>query len=182
MPLIILVMFFAGCAGGNESMDVVMTLRNRLETMEACEFLAMITADYSEKVYTFTMQCRVDKSGTMYFEVLAPDTISHICGNVSGEGGKLTFDDKVLGFELLVDDIISPVSAPWLVIRTLRAGYVKGCSKSKEGVYTQFADSYMDKNLSMYMWFDGRGEPSAAELVYGGKRFLSVSVTNFVIV
>lgn len=171
-----------GCSNKDDEMDRILTLRKQLEEAQACEFDAVITADYTDRIYTFSMKCRVDKSGKMDFSVTSPETIADISGSASGDGGTLTFDDRVLGFELLADGMISPVSAPWLIIRSLRSGYVEGCSASGGGMYAEIADSYMGENLLANLWFDEKGLPQSAELIYIGKRFLSVSITNFVIV
>ena len=70
------------------------------------------------------MDCKADSSGNLTFTVVKPETISGITGTLSGDGGNLTFDDTALHFELMAENQLSPVSAPWILIKTLRNGYI----------------------------------------------------------
>ena len=94
---------------------------------QAVSFDAEITADYGDKTYTFAMHCESDTKGDMTFTVTAPESIAGISGTISASGGKLTFSDTALAFDLMADDQLSPVSAPWILMKTLRSGYLTSC-------------------------------------------------------
>ena len=99
-----------------------MKLRSRILQASACVFRMDITADYEDQLHTFSMDCRMDSQGSVTFTVLKPDTIAGITGMLSGDGGGLTFEDTVLHFPMLADGRLSPVSAPWILMKTLRGG------------------------------------------------------------
>lgn len=180
LAVVLLLLTFNGCSVMESEMDRAIELRNRLSN-SGCTFDVTITADYTQKVYTFSMKCDVDSSGNMAFQVTSPDTISGITGSISDVSAKLTFDDQALLFETIADGQITPVSAPWLLIRTLRSGYVKACGKSDDGIYIQIDDSYEQNALHMDIWTDEDNSPTKAEIQWQGRRILSMAVENFTI-
>lgn len=144
-------------------------------------FDAEITADYGDKTYTFSMVCQVDKEGKMTFEVTAPESIAGITGTVSAAGGHLTFDDKALAFELMADELLTPVSAPWILIKTLRSGYLTSCNEEGGQLRVAIDDSYEEDALHLDVWLDENDLPQAAEIYWQGRRLLTVNVKNFTI-
>ena len=55
-----------------------MKFRETLLAAQSCSFDAEITADYGDSLNQFRMGCQADSSGTIAFEVLAPETITGI--------------------------------------------------------------------------------------------------------
>lgn len=171
-----------GCSGGDAGIDRAMTLRQQLLTAEGCSFQTVVTADYGDEVHTFTMDCKADKEGTLTFTVTAPQTIAGITGELSAEGGKLTFDDTALAFDLLADGQLSPVSAPWVLVRTLRGGYLSSAVQEGELLRLAVDDSYEEDALRLDIWLDSGNAPVHADMLYDGKRILSLSIENFTFV
>ena len=50
--------FLTGCSGGSKEMQRGLDLRSELLKASECRFSCEITADYSDKVYTFSMEDR----------------------------------------------------------------------------------------------------------------------------
>ncbi len=167
-----------GCSSQNKELDAGMVLRDKLLSGEGCRFQAEITADYGDKLQTFAMSCEGDKQGAMTFAVTAPETITGITGNISEGRGQLTFDDTALYFDLLTDEQLSPVSAPWIFLKTLRSGYLTSAGKDGDQIRLTIDDSYEDDALQLDIWLEG-GTPVRAEILYDGRRILSLAVTNF---
>jgi len=178
----ILVCFLAGCSSGNTELERGMALRTRLLQAASCSFDVDITADYGEKIHTFSMSCQGDDKGDLTFTVTAPETISGITGKIAQEKGALTFGDKALAFELLADDQLSPVSAPWILLKTLRSGYLTSAGMDGDWLRLTIDDSYEDDALQLDIWLDQQELPKRAEILYDGRRILSLDVKAFVIV
>lgn len=142
-------------------------------------FDARILADYGDETYEFAMECSVSTDGELRFTVKEPQSIAGIEGTVSANGGKLTFDDTALAFELMADGQINPVSAPWVLVRTLRGGYLTSCCEEGELLRVTIDDSYEDDALHLEIWLDGEDRPKEAEIYWQGRRLLSVSISNF---
>ena len=171
-------LFLIGC-GKNDELDQAMTLRDTLLKSDGCKFEAVVTADYGEKLYTFTMACQTDKQGSVTFTVLEPESICNITGVISADGGKLTFDDHVLAFPLLADGQASPVSSPWLFIKTLRSGYLTACGKDGDQMKIMIDDSYEENALQLEIWADEDNTPNRCEILWKGCRILTVDIRNF---
>ena len=176
--LLLIVGMLLGCDKADDGVSKAIDLRNKLLS-SSCTFDAVITADYGEKIHTFSTKNSVDANGNLRFEVVLPETIAGIAGVISEDTGKLTFDDKVLVFELLADEQITPVSAPWIFIKTLRSGYIHGCEILQEGLHIQIDDSYAEDALQMEIWTNQDNLPVRGEILFRGRRIITLAVENF---
>ena len=173
-----LVFLLCGCSKSNEPLEKGISLRNKILESNGCSFGATVTADYGEKLYVFSMDCTSDKEGNVTFCVTKPETIAGITGKISTQGGTLTFDDKVLAFETLADGEISPVAAPWVFLKTLRSGYMRGCSDENKGYQIVIDDSYEADALRLNIFVENNS-PISGEIFWKGRRVLSITVDNF---
>ena len=175
-----IVCLMTGCGSSNEPLEQAIELRNGILNGGGCRFRTTVTADYGEKIYVFTMDCTTDKDGNLTFTVVQPDTISGITGKISATGGALTFDDKVLAFPTIADGQVSPVTAPWLLVHTLRSGYLKGCAVTESGYEISIDDSYAEESLQLLLDIEQQA-PVSAEIFWQGRRVLTLKVENFTI-
>ena len=93
--------------------------------------------------------------------------------------GKLTFDREVLVFSPLADGQIAPVTAPWILIHTLREGYITACGQTDRGLLLSINDSYAEDSIGLEIYLDESELPVFAEIIWQGKRILSVQLENF---
>lgn len=176
--LMLLLVLLTGCAGKQGELDRAMALRSRLLS-QSVAFDAKITADYGDRTYGFAMACEADAQGNLKFTVTEPEAISGIQGSVSATGGKLTFDGEALAFGLLADGQLAPVSAPWLLLNTLRSGYLTSCTVEGGNLRLAIDDSYADDALHLDIWLDAGDQPVRGEALWRGRRILTVAVENF---
>ncbi len=176
--VIMTVLLLSGCGSREGELDRAMKLRADM-IASAVTFDAEITADYGEKRYTFSMACRGETDGKLSFTVKEPQTIAGISGTVSSQGGKLNFDTTALAFDLMADGQLSPVSAPWVLMKTLRSGYLTSCNPEGDGLRVAIDDSYKEDALHLDIWLDSRDLPKSAEIYWQGRRLLTISIENF---
>lgn len=176
---IVIVLTLFGCGRTDSGMKDAMGLRDTLLKSNGCSFDAVITADYGDDVYTFTMTCNADQDGAITFTVTDPESISGISGTIAEGNGKFTFDEQALLFQLLADDQISPVSAPWFFLRTLRGGYIRACEKKTDGLHMVVDDTYEEDAMQVDIYTDKNRIPIRAEMLYNGRRILSLDIQNF---
>lgn len=160
-------------------MNTGLALRSSILNAAGCSLDAVITADYGNKTYTFAMGCQFDVHGNMSFAVREPQTIEGITGTVSTEGGALTFDDIALSFPLLADGQLSPVSAPWFFMKTLRSGYITSAGTADDQIRLIIDDSYEADALTVHIWLDENKTPVLGEIYWDSRRILTVEVNNF---
>ena len=155
-----------------------MALRGKLQQKEVT-FDVDLTADYGDTIHTFSMECHADTKGNLKFSVTKPESISGITGTISKGSGKLTFDNQILAFDILADHLISPVSGPWVLMETLRSGYLTSCSREGDLLRVAIDDSYADNALHLEVWLDSNDIPQRCEIYWQGRRLLSMDVKNF---
>ena len=62
-----------GCSASSNQLERAMELRSKILSTESCCFDAEITADYGDKIYTFSMSCQADDQGNLEFTVTEPE-------------------------------------------------------------------------------------------------------------
>lgn len=173
-----LLFFLVGC-GNSDGMDSVLEFRRQLLSGEGCGFTAEITADYGESLYTFSMDCTGDKEGNVAFTVTKPESIAGITGTLSHDGGKLTFDGEALAFPMLAEGQLTPISGTYIFLKTLRGGYLKAAGEDGDNIRISLDDSYEADALHLDIWMNKQMQPVRAEILWQGRRSLSLSVSNF---
>lgn len=176
---VVFALCLTGCGGKNRELEWGLALRAQVLQGASCQFLANITADYGDKVYGFSMDCRGDGEGNLTFTVTAPETIAGITGTLTGEGGTLTFDDTALAFPLLAEGLVSPISGPWVVLKALRTGPITSAGLEGERLRLSLDDSYADLPLHLDIWCDEKNTPLLAEIWQDGRTLLTISLENF---
>lgn len=178
--LVVCIVFLTGCSHQRD-VNAGLALRDVILKADACTFRTVITADYIDRVYTFQIQCKFDKTGNMEFTVIEPELISGITGCITAESGKLTFDDQLLVFELLADGQLTPVSAPWVFMKALRSGYIHSFAQNDEVVQMCINDSYNSDALEVDIHLNAESHPFYAEILWMNRRILSLSISDFCI-
>ena len=145
------VLLLTGCSGTEDHMDRAMAFRAKLLAAAGCSFDAVITADYGDVTYTFTMKCSTDQQGNLRFSVAEPQTISGISGIVSATGGK----------------------------KTLRSGYLSSCGREGGNLRLSIDDSYEEDAMHLDIWLGEGDLPARGEILWQGRRVLSIEVENF---
>lgn len=179
--MLVLSIVLCGCGVENDGLQRGMELRENMLS-NSCSFVAEITADYGDKTYTFSVGCTADPEGNLSFVVLSPESIGGITGKITSESGYLTFDEAVLAFPLLADGEVSPVSAPWLLINTLRSGYLASAGMDGESLLLTIHDSYEEDALQLDIWLDEANRPIHGDILWQGRRVLSITVKEFTFV
>ena len=156
-----------------------MTLRQQVLSSDSCSFLCHITADYGDTLHKFSMDCQGDSQGNIHFTVTAPESISGITGTVSKTGGQLTFDEAALQFDLLTDRQLSPISAPWIFLKTLREGYLLNAGREEDLTHCAARDSYEEDALLVDFWLGPGDLPQKAEILFRERKILTLELENF---
>lgn len=172
------IILLTGCKNNVSEINKAILLRNKLLDSNGCSFSATITADYGEKIYTFTAGCKTDREGNLTFTVVEPETLAGISGKITASGGAITFDEQVLAFPALADGQITPVSAPWVFVKTLRSGYIKDCSGGDDDYQITIDDSYMDDALCLIISV-AEDSPESCEIFWKGRRVLTLSIKDY---
>ncbi len=169
----------AGCTGKRDELDRAMKLRANLLGCLECSFDVAITADYGDEVFQFAMSCQADGRGNLGFTVTEPESISGITGTISGGEGKLTFEDTAVQFPLMADGQVTPISGPWIFLKTLLGGYLTAANEEDGLLHLTINDSYEEDALQMEIWLNGEDAPVCGEIFFDGRRIVTMTVENF---
>lgn len=178
ITMLMVVLLLTGCRDTGETQDQLLKLREQLQ-QRPCRFTAHIQSDFGKTVYEFSLDCQFDTAGNMTFSVISPESIAGITGTVSGTGGSLTFQETALGFPLLAEGELSPVSAPWLVIKGLRGGYLAAWGRQGQQLSLTVDDSFLGEDMQLRLTLDEDRSPLSAEILWEGRCILSVGVDGF---
>jgi len=177
--VLIVCTLLTGCSSGENPLDTGMDLRGNLLKAESVSFVVDIAADHGDTLDLFSMECSADREGTLYFTVKSPDTVAGIEGQITAESGALIFADTALYFPLIAQNRLSPVSAPWILTKALRSGYLRSAGVEQEQIRLTFDDSYEEDALQVDVWLDENSLPGRAEVLSEGLLVLSLDVRNF---
>ena len=181
LAVVISLLLLSGCNGKNTELQRAMELRTKLLGV-CCTFDAEITADYGSSIQTFRVYCEGNAQGNLGFSVTAPESIQGITGRIESGAGKLTFQDTALAFPLLAEEQLSPVSSPWIFWNTLRSGYLTAAGMEDDLLRLTIDESYEEDALTVDIWLDAQDKPIRAEILYDGRRILTLTIENFQIV
>ena len=176
--IVVLLVVLTGCSQKSEELSVAMGLRDKLLSGSGCSFQVKVTADYGDAIHDFSMDCQADNTGKVYFAITQPQSIAGIQGNISDGGGHITFENQALYFPLLTDDLLTPASAPWIFLKTLRSGYLTSACREGELIHLTVDDSYAEDALTLDIWLKEE-VPVRGDILHDGKRILSLEVENF---
>lgn len=173
------VFVLTGCSGKNRELEQGLQLRTQLLSGNGCQFDVEITADYGDKLHVFSLQCQTDKDGLVHFQVTKPESIAGIGGTLDSADGALTFEGTALHFPLLADNQVTPVSAPWLLMKALRTGYIRSAGSDGKLTLLSLDDSYDEDALHVDIWLNDEMVPVKAEILFRERKILSLEVQNF---
>lgn len=174
-----LAVVLSGCADASTELERGMALRSEILQADQISFETDIMADYGDSIQMFSMDCLCDLDGNINFTVTEPDTICGITGMISQGQGKLTFDNTALCIPLLTDEQLNPVSAPWILMKTLRSGYITAAGIEADQLRLSIHDSYEDNALLLDIWLDSNDLPQVVEICDDGRRILTLAVRKF---
>ena len=173
----LLLVFFLGCSGSDPAMEEALALRSRCLAGNV-SFETELQADYITNIESFSLHCDFDETGMMTFSVTDPDDIEGIRGTVTGTEGTVNFDGTVLGYPLLAEGRLSPLAAPWVLVKALREGCIIAVGREGELLHLTVDDTYADNALTVDIWLED-GQVEAAEIAWEGRRCVTMTVEDF---
>lgn len=182
IAFIISVSILCGCSERQDSISKALILRQLFSAENTVEFCADITADYGNRIHSFSVYCMADPTGDLRFRVVKPETIQNVEGTISDTGGKLEFEQKALFFDPMVFGQISPVMAPWLMVKAIRGGYIRSESDGKNGSEILIDDTFRNTQLQVIVKLDGEGVITDCEIIWSNRRIMTVCVSQFQVV
>jgi hypothetical protein len=109
--------------------------------------------------------------------VLAPEAAQGITATVQGEEATVAFQDTVLGVEDFSSRRISPLAAPYLLVRAWTQGYLAATGQDGQWQQVTYRLGYGQQQLEIETYFSD-GVPQWAEISDGQQALITCNVTQ----
>ena len=179
--LVLCVCFLCGCTSAKQPMDQALDFRNKILNSGSCSFTAEVQATIDEDIYVFQMECIAEHTGILKFTVTEPETIAGVGGEISTSGASLNFDDVVLSVPMVADGRLNPLSSPWVLINSLRSGYLSGIGGYENGFLLSIDDSYKEDALRLNVYTTNDFTPQRTEIYHNGICIIAMQIDDFCI-
>jgi len=184
LSFLLVALLFTGCKGENQELERMMAFRASLLSAMGCNFQAVITADYQEELYQFTLDCSCDEQGTLRFTVLEPETISGIRAVLDDTNWHLEYENTVLNAMPVSSEKISPAECLPFLMASLRDGWVleeNTESWNDHSCYRVTVDrSGEEEKILSTLWISQEDmTPLRGEISVGGEIILTAEFTSF---
>ncbi len=176
--LLLSLCFLTACKGEESILSRANVFRSELLSHESCSFVAKIQADSGQEIHDFTLSCIGDAQGGITLQVLEPETIAGICATVDGSSGKLSYEGLSLGFPLMAQGQISPVSAPAVLLECWRECFILSAGE-QESLYRASYEKKMLNDVLLVDTYFENGIPISADLWYNKSKILHMDILDF---
>lgn len=159
--LMILCLVLTACVGTEQQLE---SFSERLSQADSIRMTAQVLTDHGETVEEYTLEYSFD--GTRWTVLVTqPAILSGITARIGEDATEVEYDGVILAAGDVLSAGVSPIASVPMLVRTLETG-------SLDCVWTESAltaGTYIyDDAVSASVWYDGEGNPVAAEMTENG--------------
>lgn len=183
--MISLLLSGCGAGNGNSPMDLALAIRQDYLAAEGCDAVLEVTADYGQRVHTFTVEVCVRGKETS-LTVIGPQEVSGIRARLEEGRAGLGFEDVILDTGTLDDSGLTVLGALPALLEAARSGYMDSCVREeRDGVDTLHLicrDPAVERGTGreQQLWFDADSHALVrGELSVDGKSVIFCRITEF---
>ncbi len=170
----------SGCGDAAKPEDAVREMRTLYQSAESISGVADITADYGQRVYTYTAAVEGNASaGTL--TVQSPENIAGTILQWAEDETTLSYEETTLETGALSDSGLSPADAIPAVLAACRAGALVECAWEEDGtvLYAEL-ENPEDESVTISCWFDAENDAlQRSELAEDGVTVLTLAFSDF---
>lgn len=166
------------CASEEELLSPAIEFRTELVQAGGCSFTADVTADFTDSIQAFSLDCTSDDADRVYMTVTAPETLAGITATATQDGGQITYDGMAMDFGLLANGNVIPAAAPAIIHTCWTGEYISSAGQEGELYRVTFEKDFDEKKLIVDTWFE-KSIPICAEICYNGERIIKIAISNF---
>lgn len=151
-------------ACGSTKQQRLESARTRIAEAQSMTMTAQVQADFGETVEQYTLEYSYD--GEMWTALVTrPEFVAGVTARIAKDASELEYDGAILTTGDLTGNGIAPISAVPLMHETLTKGMTDSVWEEGELLAGTFI---YDDAISVSVWFDAAGTPTAAELAENG--------------
>lgn len=174
-----------GAEGGSGADELALIIRGEYLAAAGCACRMEVTADYGQRVYTYTLDAESDGEETVV-TVAAPEEAAGITARVAGTDSWLEYDGTVLETGDLTGDGLSPLGAVPALLESARSGFMDSCTLEPLGeldtlrVLCRDPVSNPGEGLETTLWFDAASHALVrGEIAQDGCRVILCEFSSF---
>lgn len=113
--------------GGSRAEQLALDIRGEYLAMAGCTASMVVTADYGQRVYEYSMELTWQRKGESVLTLTAPENVAGITARLAEGETALEYDGVRVETGPLDDSGLSPVSAVPLLLEYIQSGYMAEC-------------------------------------------------------
>lgn len=149
--VLMMTLLLAGCkagGGGESAENLAAQIRAEYLALSGWSSTVDLTAEYSEKVFDFTVDVRWEREGETVLTVTAPDLIAGITARIAEGETVLEYDGAGISLGLLDGGGLTPVTAIPALMDAVQTGYMAESSFVEEDGARRLKVVCRDPNLA----------------------------------
>ena len=186
--VLMMTLLLSACGGtGGETgpQEEALTIRGEYLAATGCRTRMDVTADYGQRVYTYTVDVVVDGEETL-LTVAAPDEVAGITARLTGTNSWLEYDGAVLETGPLDEDGLTALGAVPALLESARSGFMDSCVPEPLGERDALRVLCRDPSVpsgqgrETILWFDrNTHELVQGEILVDGYRVILCEIEVF---
>lgn len=170
-PMITLLLLSA-CAvggGGSEVEQLAQDIRGNYLSMSACHSTIEVTADYGQRIYSYTMEMTWESEGDTVLTITQPESIAGVTVRVADGETVLIYDDVQVETGPLYEGGMSPVDVVPTLLQSAKEGFIAECGMEILGetealrICCRDPEGQSSQGEETILWF----EPTTGNLLQG---------------
>ena len=188
--VLMITLLLTACGGAGEEhgpMEQALAIRGEYLAGQDCTARLDVTADYGQRVYTYTVDVTVS-DGRTTLQVVAPEEVAGVTAHLDGAQGSIEYDGTMLETGELSADGLTPLSAVPALLESARSDFIGGCTREMLGERTALRVQCHDPaaqpgtGRETTLWFDADSHVLLrGEISQDGRRVITCEFAEFVL-
>lgn len=162
-PMIALCLLLPSCGGetGNEAEQLALEIRTEYLAMQSCSAHVELTADYSQRVYTYGLDLSYEREGEMTLAITGPEHIAGITAHIRAGETALEYEGVRVETGPLNEAGLSSMNALPALLTGVQEGFLaesvlEGGGEEPETLHITIRDPEAEagSGTELQVWFD----------------------------
>lgn len=178
----------SGCVGEQSESDLALQLRTDFLSRSGCAGEVMLTADYGQRVYEYTLTFSETEKEGLTLVLTAPESVAGITATVAQGETALTFDGVQLETGPLNDEGLSPLDALPTFFTAMESGFIAETGAEPLGecqtlrLCFRQPEKSPGQGLETVLWFDTESKAlMQGEVRSDGRTIIRAAFSSFLL-
>lgn len=187
--LLLFLCLLSGCVGEQSESDLALQLRTDFLSRSGCTGEVMLTADYGQRVYEYTLTFSETEKEGLVLVLTAPESVAGITATVAQGETALTFDGVQLETGPLNDEGLSPLDALPTFFSAMESGFIAETGTEPLGQIQALRLCFRQpekrpgQGLETVLWFDTETKALVqGEVRSDGKTVIRGNFSSFLLI